>query len=102
MSPKCVWLSKYTVVSCSRQIGAADEPKKATLRPRLGTHSEAVRAFLDKFDWEVDLEGELSIRQHQADHDRRNQVHGSSHCGFDEPRGAKTVRYDSFVRAMTT
>ena len=27
---------------------------------------------------------------------------GSSHCGFDEPRGASTVRYDSFVRDMTT
>ncbi|HTQ22970.1 hypothetical protein [Mycobacterium sp.] len=26
----------------------------------------------------------------------------SSHCGFDEPRGANTVRYDSFVRDMTT
>jgi hypothetical protein len=25
-----------------------------------------------------------------------------SHCGFDEPRGANTVRYDSFVRDMTT
>ena len=32
----------------------------------------------------------------------RDPVHGCSHCGFDEPCGAKTVRYDSFVRDMTT
>ena len=33
---------------------------------------------------------------------RAVSLHGSSHCAFDEPRGAKTVRYDSFVRDMTT
>ena len=32
----------------------------------------------------------------------RQCFHGSSHCGFDEPCGAKTVRYASFVRDMTT
>ncbi len=33
---------------------------------------------------------------------RPYHLHGSSQCGFDEPCGAKTVRYASFVRDMTT
>jgi hypothetical protein len=28
--------------------------------------------------------------------------HDRSHCGFEEPCGTKTVRYDSRVRDMTT
>src|SRR5262245_14677550 len=28
-------------------------------------------------------------------------VHGRSHCGLEEPRGTRIVRYASFVRDMT-